>query len=118
MTIEEKRKAIAEHCDRQDHCADCKLYRALPFDELCYEGDADIEKNYSIIFGEDNPYWERIQALAARQRAKGIEKYGYGLEDNPAAIEERIQHLEEELIDALHYCEWIKDILGGAYAKE
>lgn len=56
-----------------------------------------------------NPYWERISGIAERQRAKGMETYGQGLECNPAAIAERLTHLEEELIDALMYCEWIKD---------
>lgn len=60
---------------------------------------------------KDNPYWERICRLSDRQRAKGIETYGQGLESNPAAIIERINHLEEELIDGLMYCEWIKEWL-------
>lgn len=58
-----------------------------------------------------NPYWERICKLSDRQRAKGLEKYGLGLESNPGAILERIEHLQEELIDGLMYCEWIKDKL-------
>ena len=61
-----------------------------------------------------NPYWKRIEAIANRQRAKGMSKYGQGLESNPAAIRERISHLQEELIDGLMYCEWIKD----HFAKE
>lgn len=40
-----------------------------------------------------------------------METYGRGLESNPAAIVERINHLEEELVDALMYCEWMKDSL-------
>lgn len=60
----------------------------------------------------ENPYWERINAIAEKQRAKGINKYGVGLESNPAAILERINHLQEELIDGLMYCEWIKDHLN------
>lgn len=111
MTIEEKRKAIAEYCDRQNDCVGCKLYRAIPVDDPCYEGEAAIEKNYSIIFGEDNPYWERIEALAKRQRAKGMETYGQGLEDNPMSIIERLEYLEEELIDGLYYIEHIKEWL-------
>lgn len=59
----------------------------------------------------DNPYWERICKLSERQRAKGMETYGQGLESNPAAILERIEYLQEELVDALMYCEWIKDKL-------
>ena len=61
----------------------------------------------------DNPYWANIEAIAASQRQKGIETYGQGLEANPADIITRLTYLEEELIDALMYCEWIKDKLGG-----
>ena len=34
----------------------------------------------------DNPYWANIEAIAARQRQKGIDTYGQGLEANPADI--------------------------------
>lgn len=56
-----------------------------------------------------NPYWERICAIANKQRSKGMHKYGQGLEDNPADMLKRIDHLQEELIDGLMYCEWIKE---------
>ena len=56
-----------------------------------------------------NPYLDKICAIAERQRKKGMETYGKGLEDNKAGIIARIEHLEEELVDALMYCEWIKD---------
>ena len=61
----------------------------------------------------NNPYWERICKLSEKQRAKGMETYGQGLENNTAAMLKRIEHLEEELVDALMYCEWMKDNLGG-----
>lgn len=71
---------------------------------------------------ESNPYWERVCEIADRQRAKGKDKYGYGLEDNPAEMAARIRHLEEELIDGLMYCEWIKEKLDNIetmlYKKE
>ena len=59
-----------------------------------------------------NPYWERVTAIADRQRRKGIDTYGHPLErfTAPDAIE-RIGYLEEELIDGLMYCEWIKEAL-------
>ena len=60
-----------------------------------------------------NQYWERITDAANRQREKGIAEYGQGLECNPADIVTRLNYLEEELIDALMYCEWIKEKLGG-----
>ena len=58
-----------------------------------------------------NPYWERICAVAERQRAKGMDTYGQGLEDNPLSIEERLTYLEEELIDGLYYIEHVKEWL-------
>ena len=61
----------------------------------------------------DNPYWANIEAIAARQRQKGIDTYGQGLEANPADIMTRLTYLEEELVDALMYIEWIKEKLGG-----
>jgi NTP pyrophosphatase (non-canonical NTP hydrolase) len=57
---------------------------------------------------EDNPYWKRICALAEKQRAKGMQTYGKGLEDNPLSAVERLTYLEEELIDSLMYIEHIK----------
>lgn len=59
----------------------------------------------------NNPYWERICKLADKQRSKGINTYGRGLEDNPMTIEERLTYLEEELIDGLMYIEHIKSYL-------
>ena len=59
----------------------------------------------------ENPYWQRICQLADRQRAKGMETYGQGIESNPMSILERIEYLQEELIDGLMYCEWIRDKL-------
>ena len=61
----------------------------------------------------NNPYWQNIQDIADRQRQKGIDTYGQGLEENPADMVTRLTYLEEELIDALMYCEWIKEQLGG-----
>ena len=61
----------------------------------------------------NNPYWKNICAIAERQRAKGIATYGQGIEMNPADVITRIEHLQEELVDALMYCEWIKDGIKG-----
>lgn len=59
----------------------------------------------------NNPYWENVCKIAEKQRNKGIATYGSGIEDNTADIITRIEYLEEELVDALMYCEWIKDYL-------
>ena len=60
----------------------------------------------------NNPYWQNIQAIADRQRKKGIDTYGQGLEENPADMVTRLTYLEEELIDALMYIEWAKDYIA------
>lgn len=60
-----------------------------------------------------NPYWERITEISNRQRKKGMETYGQGLEDNRMSVMTRLEYLEEELIDAMYYLEWIKDVLNG-----
>ena len=61
---------------------------------------------------KSNPYWSNICAIAEKQRSKGIQTYGTGIEENPADIITRIEYLEEELVDALMYCEWIKDYIA------
>ena len=62
--------------------------------------------------GYSTKYRDNILKLMEKQRAKGIAKYGSVLEDNRTlSIAQRIDHLEEELIDALMYCEHIREVL-------
>lgn len=63
-----------------------------------------------------NPYWDRITAVAERQRSKGLKEYGKGVEDDTADINVRLDRIEEELIDALMYLEHLRD--GIAQIKE
>ena len=69
-----------------------------------------------------NPYWLRICNLAERQRAKGVETYGQGLEMNSMAISDRLTYLEEELVDSLMYIEhiraWLADHAGSEGGTE
>lgn len=56
-------------------------------------------------------YWENICKLNAKQEIKGKSKYGVPLEENTTLTrKQRIEHLEEELIDGLKYCEHLKAI--------
>ena len=52
---------------------------------------------------------DRAKAQIDKQTKKGLEKYGMLLDDNPAPVQECIEHLEEELADGLQYAIWIKD---------
>lgn len=84
----------------------CKLYKP--------SSSTDSVVNSNLNEKHANPYWERIEAISKAQRAKGIETYGQGLEANtPPSIVERLTYIEEELIDALMYIEWVKDGLAG-----
>lgn len=56
-----------------------------------------------------NQYWMNICKMNARQETKGLEKYGEPLEENTTLTTvQRIEHLQEELIDGLKYCEHLK----------
>ena len=57
-------------------------------------------------------YWENICNMQKKQTEKGIKNYGTTLEENQIPdIIERIEYAQEEMIDFLMYCEWIKDRL-------
>lgn len=54
-------------------------------------------------------YWRNICGINARQEKKGVEEYGQRLEDNTTlSTTQRIEHAQEELIDALKYLEHLK----------
>jgi len=59
-------------------------------------------------------YWDNICEMQRRQKEKGLRTYGKTIEENKIPdIIQRIEYLEEELIDGLMYCEWIKEKLNG-----
>lgn len=107
-----------------DGCIGCKYDNKEPDELPCSHCRGTIMPNTPLYskcadFYEpeepkepENPYWEKICELADKQRSKGIGKYGKGLEYNSADAIARINHLQEELIDGLMYCEWIKEKLS------
>ena len=61
---------------------------------------------WHIIPGD---YWRHICGINAKQEAKGRAKYGQSLEENTTLCTvQRIEHAQEELIDALKYLEHLK----------
>lgn len=65
----------------------------------------------TLLEVEHSDYWENICKLNAKQEIKGKSKYGVPLEENTTLTrKQRIEHLEEELIDGLKYCEHLKAI--------
>lgn len=82
-------------------------------DSLMPEGGSpgpvgDFKKELEALMEKSGKpvYQQRIEERIEAQVAKGRAKYGVTLEDNVTLTEaQRIEHLEEELIDALMYCE-------------
>lgn len=125
MTIEEKRKKLLDACHEHtcnEHCP-CSTFNTcfcrdatakMTGDVRCW--DEDTLNRGLALFGihVPNPYWERITQMSDRQREKGISTYGQGLEQftAPDALQ-RIEYIQEELIDALMYLEWLKEKLKG-----
>lgn len=54
MTIEEKRARIIEHCNNTT-CAECKLADVTCGVGGFVVGHDTVEKNYKILFGDDEP---------------------------------------------------------------
>lgn len=70
----------------------------------------DEEKTVKNTDGQKSPYRRNIEDLLRRQEEKGLKKYGVTLDQNVTLTEkQRIEHIEEELIDGLMYCEHLKE---------
>lgn len=87
-----------------------EVLKSLPAADVAPEEESGSFQNG---IATKNPYWERITEISNRQRKKGMETYGQGLEDNRMSVMTCMEYLEEELIDALMYIEHIKETLGG-----
>ena len=51
LNLNEMTAAIKNYCITHT-CNECKLYTDIPCYEFCHSGNADIERNYNILFGE------------------------------------------------------------------
>ena len=69
--------------------------------------------NTTKLIAVDGEYQRRIFERFHSQRKKGIGKYGQPLEANPAGMDERLEHLAQELTDGLMYIEWLKEQPDG-----
>jgi NTP pyrophosphatase (non-canonical NTP hydrolase) len=85
-------------------------YSANLWEPVDHEENAnDTPKEIPAENLKRNVYRDSIVALMDRQREKGLKKYGVTLEQNATlTTEQRIEHAEEELIDALQYLEHLK----------
>lgn len=75
-----------------------------------------LDKNGFYICNDNSsndPYWSRITEMAQKQRNKGLEEYGKGIEEDTADVLTRLTRIQEELIDSLYYIEHLKDYHSG-----
>lgn len=68
MTIDEKRKRIRQNCI---NCEFCPLYEAIPIGEYCYGYDANINRNYEIMFGRSEASEQPEKHIGDRQGHSG-----------------------------------------------
>lgn len=54
-----------------------------------------------------DPIVDAVCAKLKSRSAVGIKKYGTTLADNPATVKEKLVHIQEELMDAANYVEWL-----------
>ena len=112
--------ALYKAAQKTNHAWLISAYRKMTW----YESDLfdgyllDLMTDIGLITAMEpvsqNPYWDNIKEIAQRQRKKGLQHYGCGLEDKPMPAPEVIEYLQEELIDALMYCEHLKAKLSSS----
>jgi len=120
MSDEEKRALLKYYCGTTV-CSECPLNGvkwdnpSLSEDCLSFSRASEIELDRALtLFRERYPrsepdYWSNICEMQKKQTEKGVKTYGQTLEDNTGmTIIERLEYLEEELIDSLMYIEHIK----------
>ena len=58
-----------------------------------------------------NNYTERLNAIMAKQSAKGLVKYGALLENGTVSLVESVDHALEEVVDLAFYLMHVKTLL-------
>lgn len=111
-TIEQLQQELIDERDRYDRMVSFELCEAK---ELAARKLRQREENFRqeqlLQRGEacGGAYWQAICRMNAEQEEKGVKKYGQMLEDNVTlSREQRIEHAQEELIDALKYLQHLK----------
>lgn len=91
------------------------MYTRIIFNQNNYVDvieNVKLDKNEFYICNDNSsndPYWSRITEMAQKQRSKGLEEYGKGIEEDAADVLTRLTRIQEELIDSLYYIEHLKD---------
>ncbi len=97
--------------------------RQIALDDFLRESAAEFAKAHAKQAAADasKPRDGIIEAVKLKmwsRSARGLAKYGTTLEHNHARLRERITHLQEELMDACNYCEWILQYIDDRAAVD
>ena len=104
-TVRRCAEYIAEKNLQLDEEPNMEYMRTITGEIICAKRD-DISEP-----PESGRYWRKICGINAKQDAKGRAKYGQSLEENTTlSTVQRIEHAQEELIDALKYLEHLKAV--------
>ena len=111
-TIEQLQQELINERDRYNRLVSFELCEAkeLAARKLRQREEAFLEEK-RLQRGEacGGADWQAICRMNAEQEEKGVKKYGQMLEENVTlSREQRIEHAQEELIDALKYLEHLK----------
>ena len=60
----------------------------------------------------DNVIKNVVKKIVGRSDV-GYEKYGVTLNDDDQSLDARLKHLQEELMDAVNYIEWTRQLLNN-----
>ena len=101
-------KLFEDWCERLDSSDQADFLRLLIKTVIDKVKAFPEEENVHADTG--NRYIDNVNMLMKRQEAKGLATYGQLLQDNKEmSVIDRIEYLEEELVDALMYMEHLKE---------
>lgn len=97
-----------------------------PLNQKTWEDEDAREVDNRLIDGSLTPLSKDpiVESVVAKLRARsefGRVKYGMTLSQTPAEIRDRINHLQQELMDGANYCEWLLeklDEIDAALARQ
>ena len=101
-------KLFEDWCERLDSSDQADFMRLLIKTVIDKVKAFPEEENVHTDTG--NRYIDNVNMLMKHQEAKGLATYGQLLQDNKEmSVIDRIEYLEEELVDALMYMEHLKE---------
>lgn len=101
-------KLFEDWCERLDSSDQADFLRLLI--KTVIDKVKAFPEEENVCSDTGNRYIDNVNMLMKHQEAKGLATYGQLLQDNKEmSVIDRIEYLEEELVDALMYLEHLKE---------